>query len=117
MPWLKWKHLRIEDMWTDIVTDKYDVDKRRGSTIATDSGHCWVTCPPSQPKIPKGLFTEILPESLRQRRVLDDFDLGAEAEILDEQVRDFILDERFDELRDVQVRRRREFTESFEDVG
>lgn len=71
----------------------------------------------------KGLNTptvplhQLLPSTLRDLKIVDDWDLWADAVRLDIQLRSLVLDPRFSELRTIRVRRKMPFTKHVKGLG
>lgn len=65
-------------MWADIVSNEDESAKRNG-TIAVDDDGCdgGINSSPSRPEIPGAVLTQLLSDSLRHLRVLDDVEFGS----------------------------------------
>lgn len=62
-------------------------------------------------------FSHLFPDSLQHLRILDDVGTEEVASHIDRRMRDLVLDPRFSELHDVQIRRNTAFTEHVRDIG
>lgn len=103
----------IGGMWAETITFYSDLAQRDGGEMAPayvdDTRSIW-----AGPIVP---LSNLLPDSLQHLRILDDANTESLANYVDERLHDFVLNPRFSELHDVQVRRTKFFTEHVRNLG
>jgi hypothetical protein len=106
----------IEDMWAETTMDDSDASPRDGDEVAgQDDEEEWPTRSIlASSNVP---FSHLFPDTLQHLRILDDVGSEKVARHVDRRLRDLVLDPRFSELCDVQVRRKTVFTEHVRDIG
>jgi hypothetical protein len=107
----------IEGMWHETLVDKKDTARRNGSETAGMGDEEEDIARSVLAERHNVLFSYLLPDALHHLRILDDVDTECMASCTDQRLRELVLDPRFSELRDLQVRRRKVFTEHVRDIG
>lgn len=102
----------VEDMWLEANPDErstasHEFDAMEAELAAEyeDATRRIIYDGPITP------FYQLLPETLQHLRILDDINTESVACFVDEQLSDLVLDPKFSQLRDIQVRRKKIFTE------
>lgn len=106
----------IEDMWGESIQDDRKTSYLGGSETVEQGD----AQEPSTRSILPGSnvpFSRLFPNTLQHLRILDDVDTEEVASNIDKRLRDLLLDRRFSDLHDVQVRRETAFTEHLRDIG
>lgn len=108
----------VEDMWAEHIKDERDIARRDGSDMAFDDDEeDEYTIPCISTRDPNVPFSCLMPDTLQHLRIMDDLDTEGVADHVDKNLRDLVSNPRFSELRDVQVRRRKVFTEHVKNIG
>ena len=107
----------IEDMWSETITNAIDEARRHGSVTASYHEDARDVTRSLLGDSPDVTLSRLLPDTLQRIRIMNDIDTERVGRHVDERLRDLILDPRFSDLCDVQVRRRKLFFGHVKDLG